>query len=514
MEPATECPSREDTSLELLSLKVLVTAGTTKILRGVLRLLPQLALGIAVLLFGAYLWSAKHLEYTFSHDYSKILQWTVGEEDMRADGGLRVVVFGGGGVATLSEASWLVEGLNAGWTEVFCQQLDCALYLSFVPPNDHEGGAMVSNSLFEAAITRTLSIDNNTFGDLDYSWLVEYYPTPSHQDLLHQIDAFLATPRPTRPPRETLWVLDIGFWDIWSLATLPRKLATRIIETQMQQIFSNLELLYSEAHDNESAAFSDYYASVDLAGADATAPTLPRAAFRVFIPKPFDVSLTPGFESARFAPPHPHTKAEQMRNAAFLTSHWDKAIQDMITEWVHLPDPEEIKDDDGLSGLKDTDLLVSKRSVKTSGVIIPARREAITYDITSYVQDLMVEGQLRKADIVDHNGLGSTTLTEGYSELWEPCIKRYNVHEDGSNSTENENRTEDNTRWSVCEAPDQHLFLTEFTVNRRAIFEIGSRAADVFKRHVEMDADWGRRSQEPLLSLRKGPDGAPLRDEN
>lgn len=375
---------------------------------------------------------------------------------------------------------------------------------------------MVSNSLFEAAITRTLSVDNSTFGDLDYSWLVETYPTPSHQDLLHQIDAFLATPRPTRPPRETLWVLDIGFWDIWSLATLPRKLATRIIETQTQQIFSSLELLYSEAHHNESAAFSDHYAGLDLDSAQQAgmAATIPRAAFRIFIPRPFDVSLTPGFESARFAPPHPHTKAEQMRNAAFLTNHWDKAIQDMVTEWVHLPDPEEVRDADDLSGIKDTDLLVSKRSGKSKGIVVPpARREAITYDTTGYIQELMVEGQLRSADIVDHNGLGSTSMAEGYAESWEPCVRRYNMHEDGSNSTEN--GTEDNnTRWSVCEAPDQHLFLTEFTVNRRAIFEIGSRAADVFRRHVGMDVDWRRKSQEPLLSLRKGQDGAPLRAED
>lgn len=351
----------------------------------------------------------------------------------------------------------------------------------------------MSNSLLEAAVTRTLSVDNDTFGGPDYSWLLEHYPIPSHQDLLHQVDAFLASPRSPRPPRETLWVFDIGFWDIWNLAALPRKLATHIIETQMQHVFSYIELLYNEAHNNESVAFSDYYAGVDLATAHTATTTLPRPAFRIFIPKPFDVSLTPGFESARSAPPPPHTKTEQMRNAAFLTRHWDKVVQEMVNGWIRLPDPEEVDNgDDDLSGIKDADLLLNKKSVKVGGISVPpARREAITYDTTGYIQELMVEWQLRNTDIVDHNGLGSAAAAEGYSDVWEPCIKRYDVLDDGNSSTRND--TGDNTRWGVCEAPDQHLFWTEFTVNRRAIFEIGSRAADVYRRHAEMDAEWLRK---------------------
>ncbi|XXG97499.1 hypothetical protein Hte_003803 [Hypoxylon texense] len=512
MKFAPEYSCGTDSTLELLSLKAAVSIGTAKILRGGSRLLPQLAVGVTILLFGAYLWSSKYIGYTLSHDYTKIVEWDASEqEDGRADGGLRVVVFGGGDVATLSEASWQVEGPNAGWTEILCQQLDCALYLSFIPLIDNEGGAVVSNSLLEAAVTRTLSVDNDTFGGLDYSWLLEQYPIPSHQDLLHQIDAFLASPRPPRPPRETLWVFDIGFWDVWNLAALPRKLATHIIETQMQHVFSYIELLYDEAHNNESVAFSGYYAGVDL---ETAISTLPRPSFRIFIPKPFDVSLTPGFESARFAPPPPHTKAEQMRNAAFLTRHWDKVVQEMVNGWIRLPDPEEVNDDDdALSGIKDADLLLNKKNVKIGGISVPpARREAITYDTTGYIQELMVEWQLRNADLVDHNGVGSAAAAEGYSDVWEPCIKRYDVFDNSrSNSTGN---ATDSTPWSVCEAPEQHLFWTEFTVNRRAIFEIGSRAADVFRRHAEMDTEWLRKSQQPLASLRRGPDGAPLRAEN
>lgn len=390
-------------------------------------------------------------------------------------------------------------------------QLNCDLYLSFVQPTDKHGGAIVSNSLLEAALARTLSIENHTLGGLDYSWLAEKYPIPSHLDLLHQINDFIASPRPRDPPRETLWVLDIGFWDIWSLSALPRKLATRLIETQAQQIFSHIELLYNEAHNNESAAFSDYYAGMDLASLNTT-KSLPRASFQVLIPSPFDVSLTPGFESARSTPPAPHSKVEHMRNAAYLTRYWDKVIQDLVNEWVCLPDLEDVDEDkNDLSKIEDADLLLAKRSVTINGIPVPpALREVITYDALGYIRELIVERQLRNADIIDHNGLGSLAADEGYSEVWEPCIKRADTFDD-SNDKNTTDENEDGTEWTVCKAPDEHLFWTEFTVNRRAMFEIGKRAAEALKRHAETDAEWLEKSGQPLSSLRKRPDGAPLR---
>ncbi|KAI2624645.1 hypothetical protein GGS26DRAFT_564527 [Hypomontagnella submonticulosa] len=390
-------------------------------------------------------------------------------------------------------------------------QLSCSDYLSFMPLTDNDEGSIVSNSLFEAALTRTSPVDNSTLSGLDYSWIPENYPVPPYPDLLNQVDAFITSPRSGHPPRETLWVFNIGFWDVWHLAALPRKLATHLIEAQTEHLFSRLELIYEEAHKNDSIAFSDYYSDINLATAHTTADKpLPRAPFRVLIPKPFDISLTPGFESARFAPPPPHTKAEQMRNAAFLTHYWDKAIQDMLGKWVRLPDPEETHNENELSEINDADLLLSKKNIKVNGLSIPpARREAITYDISGYIRELMVERQLRDADLVDHDGLGSTMISEGYSEVWEPCIKREDPLYDNNNGTGND--TENSIRWSLCNAPDEHLFWTEFTVNRRTIFEIGDRVAKLFRRHARLDAEWVEKSQHSLSSLRKGPDGAPLR---
>ncbi|KAI1388514.1 major facilitator superfamily domain-containing protein [Hypoxylon trugodes] len=486
-------------TFERLAIKTFAVIGTLKPFRGNARLV-----GIAFfVLVAVSVFSLDGLmQIGIVPDRARVLKWEGSEnEGVNVHAGLRIVVFGGGDIATPNRASWKLGGPNAAWTDILCLQLNCNLYLSFVPLIENSSGAIVSNSLFEAALARTSSFDNDSLSGLNYSWLAENYPAPFHQDLGHQVEAFLSNPRSPYPPRETLWVFNIGFWDIWHLAALPRKLASRVIETQTQHIFSHLELLYEEAHNNESIAFSDYYAGMDPAVMRASPESdLPRAPFRVLIPKPFDISLTPGFDNARFTPPLPHTKAEQLRNAAFLTQHWDKVIQDMLNEWIRLPDPEEFDTgEDRLSEIEDVDLLLEKKSMKVNGFLAPpARREAITYDVSSYVRDLIVDHQLRSADIVDHNGLGSTMVAEGYSEGWEPCIKRNDTF-----LANTESAAGDDDDWSVCSAPNKHLFWSEFTVNRRAIFEIGRRAAELLKRHMQMDAEWYLKAQQASSSLHR-----------
>ncbi|KAI8960884.1 hypothetical protein F5Y11DRAFT_250185 [Daldinia sp. FL1419] len=486
-----------DNLFDLLKWKAIVTLRTAKMLRGGSRLFPQIAAGVTLLFFGSYLWSLHFAVRSLSSGHTRILKWNEDEsEERNFGGGLRIVVFGGGDIATPSRASWKRGGPNAAWTDILCLQLNCNTHLSFMPSTDQDDGAIISNSLFEAALARTSTADNKTLSGLDYSWLADNYPIPYNRDLFRQIDDFLSTSRPQHPPRDTLWILNIGFWDIWYLAALPRKLATHVIETQAQKILSYMELLYEEAHKNTSVAFSGTY--VNEAG---TAPTLPP--FRVFIPKPFDISLTPGFINARPTPPKPHTKAEQMRNAAFLAIHWDKVFRDMLNEWERLPD----KDEDDFSEIKDADLLLSRKAPRTDKPSIPfAYREAITYDIAGYLQELIVERQLRSAGIVDHNGLGSEAVAEGYSEVWEPCIKR--DHLSGDRSEDKRHDTEENDGWSVCDSPDEYLFWTDFTVNRRAVFEMGKRAAELLKNHLQTDAEWSKKAEQPLSSLRKGSDGA------
>ncbi|KAI1476626.1 hypothetical protein F4774DRAFT_427926 [Daldinia eschscholtzii] len=503
MKHILETPHATDNVFELLKFKAVVAIGTSKLLRGGSRLLPQIAVGVTVLLFGSYLWSSHFATRALTSNYIRVLKWQENEPERVVGEGLRIVVFGGGDIATPSRASWQLSGPNVAWTDILCLQLNCDTYLSFMPLADNDGGSIVSNSLFEAALARTVSADNNTLSGLDYSWLALEYPIPFHRDLFSQVDEFLDSPPPRYPPRDTLWIFNIGYWDIWYLAALPRKLAKHMIETQAQQVLSYIELLYEEAHKNDSIAFSETHAD--------TAKTTPiRPPFRIFIPKPFDISLTPGFVTTRPTPPPPHTKAEQMRNAAFLESHWDKVFQDMLHEWERLPRKEELEDENDLSEIKDADLLLNKKALRANKPSIPsARREAITYDISSYLRELIVEHQLRHAGIVDHNGVGSVAVADGYSEVWEPCIKR-----DNPSGDKNEN-AKDSTHdgWSVCNTPDEYLFWTDYTVSRRAVFEMGRRAAELLKRHIQTDTEWSEKDKQPPSSLRKDDNGEPLKAE-
>lgn len=109
--------------LELLTLKALLAFSTTKFLRGSSRLLPQIAVGTTILLFGSYLWSSHFINRAVNSDYETVAS----EVGVNAKGdvggrGLRVVVFGGGDIATPNRAPWRVDGPASAWTDVLCLQ--------------------------------------------------------------------------------------------------------------------------------------------------------------------------------------------------------------------------------------------------------------------------------------------------------------------------------------------------------------------------------------------------------
>ncbi|KAI0008742.1 hypothetical protein F4779DRAFT_641349 [Xylariaceae sp. FL0662B] len=486
--------------LRELGLKALTAIRSTRAFLGGSKLLTRVVVGTLGFFLIISFWPSQFPGFPLQSEYFKVLMWKPDDAD-REDkgGGLRIVVFGGGDVATPCKSEGQSGRQTEAWTEILCRQaspgLDCRPYLSFVPPCNDGKGAVVSNSLFTAAQHRISPYKNYPPNDsatthLDYSWLAQHYPIPTSQDLTQQIDAFLATPRPRKPPRETLWIFSFGFWDIWNLAALPRKLAVSVIEAQIQQIFAGIEHLYQESHNNLSVAAPDTPAS-----AAGTPPRRPP--FRIFIPRPFDVSLTPGFESVRLEPPPPHNRAEQLRNAAFLTRHWDATVLALTNEWLRLPEPE-AADLDALSDVRDADLLIARGAGaddQPGGLHAPlARREAVRYDVFGYVREMMVEGQLRDVDVVDSNGLGAKLADTGFSEVRGPCRSSRQPGEGGGdNATAGDGDARD-----PCMAVDDHLFWTEFTVSRRAIDEVGKRAAEQLRRHADMELQWLRKAGRPF----------------
>lgn len=384
---------------------------------------------------------------------------------------------------------------------------ECNAHLSYMPRTDVHGGSIVSNNIYGETLDLITSWPNATQGaGYNYTWLLEHYPVPSQlPDLEQQIDAFLSAPAPRHPPRETLWVFNYGYWDVWKLAAMPRALAQQLMEMQAEQLFSQIEVLYKKARETDSIAYSDFYTVL----ANTSAPLeesetaivldVPPEPFRIFIPSLFDISLTPGFETTRFTPPHPHSKARELGNAAYLTDQWEQLMTEWIDAWIAIPDPL-------INGTANETALVEQRDASGRRVFVPnARREAITHDAPKFIKELIVDRQLHDAEIADKNGLGTKPIEESFLEVWEPCMP-FNAKSNATTSVASaKEKAPDGTQpvSSMCSLPSQHLFWTEFTVGQRAINEIGKAASNRYKMHVNKGVNWLKKWQETELIPRE-----------
>lgn len=378
-----------------------------------------------------------------------------------------------------------------------------------MPRTDVQGGSIISNTLYADRLDAIASWPNKTQGSgYDYAWLLDNYPVPSHlPDLEEQISAFLATPAPRHPPRETLWVFNYGYWDIWKLAAMPRDIAKEMMQIQAEHLFSQIELLYEKAREENSIAYSDFYTVLENTSAPSsetdTAVVLdvPAESFRIFLPSLFDISLTPGFQTVRPTPPHPHSRAKEMGNAVYLTDQWEQLMTEWINAWVAIPDPI-------INGTTNDTALVEKRDASGRTVFVPnARREAITHDAPQYLRELIVDRQLRNAEITDHKGIGSKPIEEGFLEVWEPCMPlsaRSNTTSPAPTTTKDEKApAASQTANAMCSLPNEHLFWTEFTVSQRAINEIGIAAANRFRMHIKKGENWLKKWQATELTPRE-----------
>lgn len=129
-----EKPYGADSLVEVIALRAFAAFNTSKLLRSSSRHLPQITVIVTILLFGAYLWSSHLVGRSLSPEYEKVLNWKDGEiENKDTGGGLRIVVFGGGDIATPSRASWQVGGPNTSWTEILCRQVSLQIEMRITP---------------------------------------------------------------------------------------------------------------------------------------------------------------------------------------------------------------------------------------------------------------------------------------------------------------------------------------------------------------------------------------------
>ncbi|KAI2642121.1 hypothetical protein GGS21DRAFT_537332 [Xylaria nigripes] len=482
-------------------LKVVESICSQQAFREGPKLLIKTAMSVVLFISMSYAWySSRKSGITFSPDQFNNTKLNISENTTLCNvtGGLRMVVFGGGDVAT---PNVLGSERQYAWTEIMCEELKCDSYISLIPRTDGMGGSVVSNPLLDAAYKRISSQHDNKM-KLDYSWVAKQYPRPNHLDLAAQVHSFLSSPRPRPTFTETVWVFNIGYWDIWYLAALPRKLATNVLDSSVRDLFFQIERLYQAAQDEKSIAFSDYYSGLgDFASQESPVGNdYPRAPFRIFLTRLFDISLTPGFASARLDPPAPHLRSDQLRNAAFLTKYWNTLLELTVDDWLSTPDPDYWSIDDTID-LGVVKALVGKQSqgvgenenrgddektaYNASGISLPFRALA-SYGMSSYLQELMIDRQLRNTELFNHNGLGARPPQFGFMDISMPCA----LPVPGDGAADNDEATEVTETVAVCYEPDNYLFYTEFILGQRAIHEIGTRAARRFLDQVEPYSKW------------------------
>lgn len=306
-------------------------------------------------------------------------------------------------------------------------------------------------------------------------------------DLSAQVTAFLELQNTTTLPKanETLWVFNLGQWDVWSLATLPIATGKAVIDQLTDHVIEQMERLCESTMIKDTTAVStnpNHLSRKTNAGpikiidpevykaksGEATEPIAGSAqktktqnssskpgTFRVFFPSLFDISMAPGWNSNRPETPSPHSKAEQMRNAAKLTDTWNQVMGDKLYAWVDRSDviaPDEIyldtdkvadtsldgqnsEQEDG-NGTKRSPTSDNRKKTPKSAENVdnqntspkpkkqPAPvRDFITYDMVDYITSALIEGQLRSSGLSDGNGLGQKPMINWYKEVWEPCVK-------------------------------------------------------------------------------------------
>lgn len=442
-----------------------------------------------------------------------------------------------------------------------------------VPSPDAAAWSISSNELYAQSVEKVFNETSDKDGaGHDYSFLSTVFPTQwKASDLKEQIDKFLAMPKPRTTPTSTLWVFSFGMWDIWTLSALPIGTGKEAVRGMTKDMFEQIERLRAASMDSTSIAFSDVHAVVpsspadqnttseaiesveeDAAGqkfekreeAEAQAETATEVTvelsetFQILIPRIMDPSMLPGWRDLRPETPSVHSKAEQMRNAAALTSTWNDGIVDQLANWVkkdQADSTDPAAEAEGAQGGGSSDFYFDKVSPSTDR----PRRDGFAYNLADYVLDQMLERQMRNARQKDGEGRGSGAVEEGYRDVQKSCLAsvadavvastaQSDVHLTIPNLKidhdkqvpskaavkrrgEGENQqTERQAEASaakgpdgrkeavaylstakVCEIPSDHLFFTPFALGQRAIREIAAEAAEMIQKGESVRAKLG-----------------------
>lgn len=308
----------------------------------------------------------------------------------------------------------------------------------------------------------------------DHYFLAEQYPVPEKTpDLEAQVKQFLSLPPSQQVPHQTLWIFTFGTWDIWNMAAMPRDAADKLVDDLASHVFDQIEFLFGEALKVESNAYSSL-SQVELdtstGGTPKTKPDISKTeSFRIVVPQLFDISLTPGWQARPLAP-IPHSKAEQMRNAAALTSRWNMRMRGQLLDWqlkgrsepvvgeIPASDEKAADSEDADNEDADHDDAENDDAEQDKPLDGPCpRRIGYRPNPGGLILDAMTEEELQQANMQDSLGRGTLGQndTMRFLNVWSPYMSTEDYH-----------------------AADDFLFYDDFTVGQRATDQVGKMVAE------------------------------------
>lgn len=345
-----------------------------------------------------------------------------------------------------------------------------------IPAVDLPVQAMTSKQLYTDAV-HNITQPSSSSPDLDYDFLSKQYPVTEVPDLAGQVAQFLALPKSFPAPRETVWVFTFGTWDIWALAALPLQQGVITVKAIVASIFDQIEILYSASLDSDSPAYSDFYAyagdiSILLSHFNTHPTSPPIESFRVIIPRLFDISLTPGWQSLRQDPPPPHSKPEHVSAAAHLASVWDREVDSRLAAWnkhwdqsARSPD-QPVHDRRPYYGFWNPSTENPTRGEGEYDVLYTPYpgRSGTQVDLGRLATDAIIETQLRAHKLTDGEGRGSVDETDVmyFDNVVEPCVWE---------------KSGAAVATGTCENSKSHLFYGPFTLDEEVIRETAKTAA-------------------------------------
>ncbi len=329
---------------------------------------------------------------------------------------------------------------------------------------------------------------------------------PPLPDLAAQIQSFIALPIPKEQPKQTIFVLSFGFWDIYEFARLKYDIGQNATDTSLDVLFNQLDMLYLHYADKLYPSQAPPELTIEVSNSTEVLSNNSHHSFRIIIPRLFDPTLLPGWLSHRPLPISPSSVAEQQKNAVYLTDRWNQLLENKMGAWIKSPPPlpnlaplqiaspilevaEEIpevshtniREPVPSSSVPSTSISARESEVEPRDGVI--EKDVFYYDVPKYLLDIIVEHSLEDEGLSDASGLGKGESP--YDSVYAPCLREAEEGEDTDGFV-------DLNGLLVCKEPRDFLFWDAWGLGPVAKEDIGRQVGKMVLEGQSLKAAWDK----------------------